>query len=847
MLDTDTKRRIDTARDILVGKVPDPKSQVEQITVALIYKFMDDMDAESEELGGKRTFFAGDYAPYGWSKLMRSGLGGHEMIDLYVDGTRRMPENPGLPALFRSIFRNYYLPYHDPETLRMFLKVIDEFEYDHSERLGDAFEYLLSVLGSQGDAGQFRTPRHIIDFMVEIVDPKKHETVLDPACGTAGFLISSYKHILAANADAEGQSTLTPDEKARLVGNFKGYDISPDMVRLSLVNLYLHGFPNPTIIEYDTLTSLDRWNEQADVILANPPFMSPKGGIQPHKRFSVQSKRSEVLFVDYMAEHLSPTGRAGIIVPEGIIFQSQTAHKDLRKLLVEQSLVAVISLPSGVFNPYSGVKTSILILDKALARKSASIGFFKVENDGYGLGAQRREIAQNDLPAVRAEVAEYLRRLRAGEPVEDYQPMLGLIVPKEKIAANGEYNLGGERYREETRFTQLRWPIVPLGDFCTFMTGGTPTSTDAEYYENGSVPWLVSGDIHRGEIYDCERRITEQGVKESNARYLPKNSVLIALNGQGKTRGTVALLRMAGATCNQSLVAITPAEPLRAISEYVYRVLRSMYADIRALTGDSERSGLNIPLLKGIRIPLPPLDVQREIVAEIEGYQKVMDGARAVLDAYRPQIPIDPAWPMVELGEICELARGVTYAKEDEVAHDGCKVLRANNIDRCQSCLDLSDVKQVFPKVPFSDDKRLRKDDIFICLASGSKDHIGKVAYIDSDTDFYFGGFMGAVRCQTEHVVPKYMYFHLVAGRFNDFLRVQIAGANINNLGGKLLSRFAIPLPPLATQQAIVAELEAEQALVAANRELIARMGKRIQATLARVWGEEKPQHGSAG
>jgi type I restriction enzyme M protein len=683
--------------------------------------------------------------------------------------------------------------------------------------------------------------------MVEIVDPKKHETVLDPACGTAGFLISSYKHILAANADAEGQSTLTPDEKARLVGNFKGYDISPDMVRLSLVNLYLHGFPNPTIIEYDTLTSLDRWNEQADVILANPPFMSPKGGIQPHKRFSVQSKRSEVLFVDYMAEHLSPTGRAGIIVPEGIIFQSQTAHKDLRKLLVEQSLVAVISLPSGVFNPYSGVKTSILILDKALARKSASIGFFKVENDGYGLGAQRREIAQNDLPAVRAEVAEYLRRLRAGEPVEDYQPMLGLIVPKEKIAANGEYNLGGERYREETRFTQLRWPIVPLGDFCTFMTGGTPTSTDAEYYENGSVPWLVSGDIHRGEIYDCERRITEQGVKESNARYLPKNSVLIALNGQGKTRGTVALLRMAGATCNQSLVAITPAEPLRAISEYVYRVLRSMYADIRALTGDSERSGLNIPLLKGIRIPLPPLDVQREIVAEIEGYQKVMDGARAVLDAYRPQIPIDPAWPMVELGEICELARGVTYAKEDEVAHDGCKVLRANNIDRCQSCLDLSDVKQVFPKVPFSDDKRLRKDDIFICLASGSKDHIGKVAYIDSDTDFYFGGFMGAVRCQTEHVVPKYMYFHLVAGRFNDFLRVQIAGANINNLGGKLLSRFAIPLPPLATQQAIVAELEAEQALVAANRELIARMGKRIQATLARVWGEEKPQHGSAG
>jgi type I restriction enzyme M protein len=315
MLDTDTKRRIDTARDILVVKVPDPKSQVEQITIALIYKFMDDMDAESEELGGKRKFFGDGFARYGWAKLMRSGLGGYETLNLYAEAIAKMPENPGIPPLFRDIFKNAYLPYRDPETLKMFLKVIDEFTYDHSERLGDAFEYLLSVLGSQGDAGQFRTPRHIIDFIVEIVDPKKNETVLDPACGTAGFLISSYKHILKANTDAKGNKTLTLDEKRCLAQNFKGYDISPDMVRLSLVNLYLHGFADPHIFEYDTLTSQDRWNEYADVILANPPFMSPKGGIKPHNRFSVQSKRSEVLFVDYMAEHLAPTGRAGIIVP----------------------------------------------------------------------------------------------------------------------------------------------------------------------------------------------------------------------------------------------------------------------------------------------------------------------------------------------------------------------------------------------------------------------------------------------------------------------------------------------------------------------------------------------------
>ena len=151
MLDTDTKRRIDSCRDILVGKVPDPKSQVEQITIALIYKFMDDMDAEAEELGGARSFFAGNYAKYGWAKLMAPNMGGFDVLALYSEAIGKMNENPGIPALFRDIFKNAYLPYRDPETLRSFLKEIDGFSYDHSERLGDAFEYLLSVLTRQTD------------------------------------------------------------------------------------------------------------------------------------------------------------------------------------------------------------------------------------------------------------------------------------------------------------------------------------------------------------------------------------------------------------------------------------------------------------------------------------------------------------------------------------------------------------------------------------------------------------------------------------------------------------------------------------------------------------------------
>jgi type I restriction enzyme M protein len=381
MLDTTTKKRIDDCRDILVGKLPDPKAQIEQITIGLIYKFMDDMDKEAIELGGKAKFFSDykvpdpeypndrtkdkvvEFSKFAWDKLLHPKVTAAEMLTLYSEAIVGMEKNPNIPQLFRDIFKNAYLPYRDPETLKMFLKTIAEFEYTHSEKLGDAFEYLLSVMGSQGDAGQFRTPRHIIDFLVAVVDPVKTDTILDPACGTAGFLISAFKHIKEKN-----NHELTPDERKRLIQNFVGYDISPDMVRLSLVNLYLHGFSDPHIWEYDTLSSEERWNETYDVILANPPFMSPKGGIRPHKKFSISSNRSEVLFVDYIAEHLNSKGRAGIIVPEGVIFQSGTAYKDLRKMLVDNYLYAVVSLPAGIFNPYSGVKTSILLMDKRLPK-----------------------------------------------------------------------------------------------------------------------------------------------------------------------------------------------------------------------------------------------------------------------------------------------------------------------------------------------------------------------------------------------------------------------------------------------------------------------------------------------
>jgi type I restriction enzyme M protein len=505
MLDVDTRRRIDTARDILVGKVPDPKSQVEQITIALIYKFMDDMDAESEEFGGKRKFFAGEFARYGWAKLMRSGLGGYETLNLYAEGISKMPANPGIPLLFRDIFKNAYLPYRDPETLRAFLKVIDEFTYDHSERLGDAFEYLLSVLGSQGDAGQFRTPRHIIDFIVEIIDPKKTETVLDPACGTAGFLISSYKHILRANTDPQGNSTLTPDEKGRLAQNFTGYDISPDMVRLSLVNMYLHGFNDPHIHEYDTLTSQDRWTEYADVILANPPFMTPKGGIKPHRRFSIQSKRSEVLFLDYFIEHLTPSGKAGVIVPEGIHFVAQSSYTKLRRTLLQNSLLlADITLPHGVFKPYASVKTHILIIDPKISRRSSSVLFVEIDNDGFTQSDVRELIPGSQLHLALSCIQSFKEAVLADLEWRPSQPGLrSYSVSKQTLLASRQVHLLGRWHDLPNRVIHRDdVPLHRLGDLCEIRDGHSPNlaTTPGDY-----VMVVPAEDRKTADHWDFER------------------------------------------------------------------------------------------------------------------------------------------------------------------------------------------------------------------------------------------------------------------------------------------------------------------------------------------------------
>lgn len=830
MLDTTTKRRIDTARDILVGKVPDPKSQVEQITIALIYKFMDDMDLESEDLGGEPSFFSGDYEKYGWRKIFNPTLGGFEMLSLYSEAIQRMSQNPNLPQLFRDIFKNAYLPYRDPETLKSFLKIIDDFSYDHSEKLGDAFEYLLSVLGSQGDAGQFRTPRHVIDFMTALIAPKKNETILDPACGTAGFLISAYKHIWKENSSNYNKTDpytfeqnnvklaeitvngkhykgdkISPDERARIIQNIKGYDISPDMVRLSLVNLYLHSFTEPHIHEYDTLTSEERWNEFYDIILANPPFMSPKGGIRPHKRFSVQSKRSEVLFVDYIAEHLTPTGRAAVIVPEGIIFQSGTAYKSLRKMLVEGNyLVGIISLPAGVFNPYSGVKTSILWLDKTLAKKTDKILFAKIENDGFDLGAQRRPIKQNDLPEVFRKLTKYRDKLILSEDIDFENEKLVSLVEKEKIAENGEFNLSGERYKVFNAVNS-DYELVKLGEVTKLYQPHTISQNEMKD-EGRYLVYGANGIIGKYDQFNHEDR-----------------EVLITC--RGATCGTINMSAPKSWITGNAMVA-QPVELSILNKDYLFYVLKN--SDLSSTISGAAQPQITRQNLSPFKIPLPPLSVQEEIVAELESYQKIIDGARQVIENYKPKIDIDPDWEMVELGEAFnKVTKSVLPIDMDA---DEVNYLGLDNISQGTGHL-VGNIKANPKEIKSA--KTLFKTKYI--LYGKLRPNLNKVYFAEIEgicsTDFF-------VLEAKEDVNPKFYSYYFLSQKFKSEVLKGIKGAQLPRVGYEYFTTIIIPKPPLESQDQIVVQIDKERELVNANKQLIEIYEQKIKDRIKKIWGE---------
>lgn len=339
------------------------------------------------------------------------------------------------------------------EKLSDLFRMMKETKLDKEDVRGDVYEYLLSKLNTAGRNGQFRTPRHIIKMMVELMQPKPDEIICDPACGTSGFLIAASEYLME---DEERKREVLFDKANKehyLNHMFHGYDMDRTMLRIGAMNMMAHGIDNPCIEYKDSLSDQNEDKNKYSLVLANPPF---KGSldydiVSPDLLKICKTKKTELLFVTLFLRMLKIGGRCACIVPDGVLFGSSKAHKSIRKEIVENNrLEAVISMPSGVFKPYAGVSTAILIFTKTEAGGTDHVWFYDMQNDGLSLDDKRSPIEENDIP----DIIERFHHLEA--EMERKRTEQSFMVPKEDIVEN-DYDLSINKYKE-VEYVPVEYP-----------------------------------------------------------------------------------------------------------------------------------------------------------------------------------------------------------------------------------------------------------------------------------------------------------------------------------------------------------------------------------------------------
>ncbi|ODS32639.1 MAG: type I restriction modification enzyme M chain [Candidatus Scalindua rubra] len=458
------KSKIDKLWDMFYsGGMSNPLSAIEQISYLIFMKRLEDMDNQQRKASERRkkkysSIFKGK-ENCRWSHWMH--FDAESMLNHVRDSVFPfIKELSGENNFYSESMKDAVFLIPKPSLIQEAVKILDEINLSSKgiDLQGDIYEYLLSEISQSGKNGQFRTPRHIIRMIVELVDPKLGNRICDPACGTSGFLIGSFNHILKENTDPEN---ITYDEDGaphnltadRIVDkkhwkflwekSFFGYDFDTTMVRIGLMNMVLHGIANPRIRYADTLSKGFKERNLYDIVLANPPFKGSvdKSDVADDLTVTGSSKKpkTELLFINLFVNMLIPGGRCGVIVPDGVLFGSSNAHIDTRKIILEEcGLEAVISMPSGVFKPYAGVSTAALVFTKG--EKTDKVWFYDMQADGYSLDDKRTKIEQNDIPNI---IEKWKNRNKNKQPKKCEK---WLWVDYEEIKEN-KYDLSISRYK----------------------------------------------------------------------------------------------------------------------------------------------------------------------------------------------------------------------------------------------------------------------------------------------------------------------------------------------------------------------------------------------------------------
>jgi len=448
MITGDIKNKVDKIWETLwTSGISNPLTVIEQLTYLLFIKGLDDEHTRNEKKA-KRTntsivqpIFSDEEQHLRWQFLKE--LDPESLFNRIKDEVFPFMKNLGKndDSTFRKHMDGAIFMFPKPSTLARVVDLINELPMDDRDTKGDIYEYMLSKLSTAGQNGQFRTPRHIIKMMVDLTKPKPKDVIADPACGTGGFLVAAGQYVLDHHKDA----LLDEETRTHFQTNmFHGYDFDTTMLRIGNMNMAMHGFDGAIIDYKDSLSSeSSELIEQYDLILANPPFKGSLDydSVATDLLQTVKTKKTELLFLALFMRALNTGGRAAIVVPDGVLFGNSNAHREIRRIIVEeQQLNAVISMPSGVFKPYAGVSTAILLFTKTNSGGTDKVWFYDMQADGFSLDDKRDAIETNDIPDIVARYENWDTESTRKRTDKSF------LVPKEDIVAQA-YDLSINRYK----------------------------------------------------------------------------------------------------------------------------------------------------------------------------------------------------------------------------------------------------------------------------------------------------------------------------------------------------------------------------------------------------------------
>lgn len=435
------------------GGISNPMTVIEQFTYLLFIRRLDEKELLQEKkanlIGGKisHSTFGKDQQELRWNHF--KNLEPESMFKLFTTTTAKRPMTvfDHLKSLGKEggVFTEYMAGatflIGTPKLLDLVVQLIDKLNIYNRDTKGDLYEYMLSKLSSAGTNGQFRTPRHIIRMMVDLTQPKKDDLICDPSCGTAGFLVSVGEYFQDNHEDYFLEKQFRNHLENKM---FTGFENDPSMIKIAAMNLELHGISHPQLVKVDALSEANELRDKFSLILANPPFKGSLDydGVEGSILKMVKTKKTELLFLGLMLRMLKVGGRCAVIVPDGVLFGSSNAHKQIRQEIIEkQKLEAIISMPSGVFKPYAGVSTAVMIFTKTNSGGTDQVWFYDMQADGYSLDDKRTEIKQNDIPDIVSRYQKLKSETKRSRTDQSF------LVPFSEIKAN-DWDLSINRYKE---------------------------------------------------------------------------------------------------------------------------------------------------------------------------------------------------------------------------------------------------------------------------------------------------------------------------------------------------------------------------------------------------------------